>query len=94
MNEIDNISAQYPFDSYTYITTHLYVPYYRKLLDADIVIDNNMIGIVKRLEYFDDDGKDKPSLSPKDYYWIAAAPKDHLTNDSYIRWNTPPNIEK
>lgn len=94
MNEINSLTAQYPFDNYTYIATHLYVPYYRKMLGADIVIDHDLIGVIQRLEHLDDDGKYKPSLAPKDYYWIAAVPKNQLIENGYIGWDTPSNVDE
>lgn len=90
---IDNMTELYPPDDYVYLATcSYYSQYWSKYttyLGNDIVVDGEMLKLIRRYETTDYDKylqEEVPSLAPPHYLWIAAVPREFLSEDHYADW--------
>lgn len=90
---IDNMTELYPLDDYVYLATcSYYSQYWSKYttyLGNDIVVDGEMLKLIRRYETSDYDKylqEEVPSLAPPHYLWIAAVPREFLSEEHYTGW--------
>lgn len=90
---IDNMTGFYPSDDYVYLAECSYDSYYLSKYTAfigmDIVVDGEMLKLIRRYETTDNDKllhEETLALEPPQYLWVAAVPREFLPEDNYTDW--------
>lgn len=93
MELIDNLTEQYPLDDYMYLVTCDYDKHhwskYTSFQGMDIVADGEMLKLIRRYETIDQEKyalEQTPALTPPKYLWIAAVPREFLSEEHYADW--------